>query len=60
LMGRLCKGYILQDNENYIFVPLYKKVETSNHTKTIGFVYTQNEQYIEIVYNNIEGTEKIL
>ncbi|MFY4783068.1 McrB family protein [Aliarcobacter butzleri] len=59
LMCRLCKGYIFQGNENYIFVPLYKKVDTSNHTKTIGFVYTQNEQYIEIVFNNIEGNEKI-
>ncbi|MFW2605278.1 McrB family protein [Aliarcobacter butzleri] len=58
LMCRLCKGYIFQGNENYIFVPLYKKVDTSNHTKTIGFVYTQNEQYIEIVFNNIEGNEK--
>ncbi|WP_306458723.1 McrB family protein [Aliarcobacter vitoriensis] len=55
---RLCKGYTFQGNENYIFVPLYKKVDTNNHTQTIGFVYTENKQYIEIVFNNIQGNEK--
>ena len=53
--GRLDKGYLFQGNENYIFVPLYRIGDSYNKTKTIGFVFTETRQYIEIVFNKIEG-----
>ena len=51
---KINKGYWFQGNENYIFVPLYKVGDDNNMTKTIGFVYTENSQYIEIVFKNIK------
>ena len=53
--GKLEKGYYFQGNDNYIFVPLYKVGSDENMTKTIGFVYTENSQYIEIVYKKIKN-----
>ena len=53
--NRLDKGYLFQGNQDYIFVPLYRIGDAYNKTKTIGFVYTEKKQYIEIVFNKIQG-----
>jgi len=53
--NRLDKGYLFQGNKDYIFVPLYRIGDAYNKTKTIGFVYTEKKQYIEIVFNKIQG-----
>ncbi len=51
---RLCRGYWFQGANNYIFTALYKRGCKHNKTKTIGFVFTENRQYIEIVFQNVE------
>lgn len=53
--NRLDNGYWFQGNEHYIFVPLYKRGSDTNKTKTIGFVYTQSSQYIEIVFHGVSN-----
>ncbi len=53
--NRLDKGFWFQGGDDYIFVPLYKRGCKHNKTKTIGFVYTENTQYIEIVFKRVEN-----
>lgn len=53
--NRIEQGYWFLGNETYIFVPLYKVGDDDNKTKTIGFVYTEDSQYIEIVFRSIRG-----
>jgi 5-methylcytosine-specific restriction protein B len=58
--NRLSEGFWFLGTESYIFVPLYK-VGSINMTKTIGFVYTENKQSIEIVFRgmpNMSSNEK--
>jgi 5-methylcytosine-specific restriction protein B len=52
---RLCKGYWFQGSSDYIFVALYKRGCKDNKTKTIGFVFTGDRQYIEIVFKRVDG-----
>lgn len=54
LSCRLCKGFWFQGAEKYIFVALYKRGCKHNKTKTIGFVFQQEKQYIEIVFKKLD------
>ncbi len=55
LKCRLCKGYWFQGAEDYIFVALYHRGCKDNKTKTIGFEFRGDVQYIEIVYKKVQG-----
>ena len=55
IKNKLDNGYWFQGAEHYIFVPLYKRGCRHNKTKTIGYVYTENSQYIEVVFKSVEG-----
>lgn len=54
--ARLSQGYWFQGTEKYIFIPFYKKGDSKNKTKTIGFVIALDKEgdpakiYLEIVY----------
>ena len=55
LKCRLCNGSWFQGAKNYIFVALYKRGCKDNKTKTIGFVFTEDNQYIEIVFKRVDA-----
>ena len=55
--NKLDRGYWFQGSENYIFVPLFKRGCSDNKTKTIGFVYEEDRQSIEIVYKRVIGID---
>jgi len=56
--SRLSRGYWFQGNDGYMFLPFYKKGDSKNKTKTIGFVIILNEagdsgtQYLELAYQS--------
>ena len=55
--GRLERGYWFIGSD-YIFAGLYKRGCADNKTQTIGFVVTDEQQYIEIAYRNIDGFDE--
>ena len=52
---RLTQGYWFLGNSNYMFVPLFKRGDDANKTKTIGLVYKVDESYIEIPIEMFRG-----
>lgn len=54
LSCRLCKGFWFQGTEKYIFIALYKRGCNHNKTKTIGFVFQEGIQYVEIVFKKVD------
>ena len=52
---RLCQGYWFHGDNKYISVGLYKRGCSDNKTRTIAYVYKENDSYIEIVYKKVEG-----
>uniref|UniRef100_UPI004047C6DB McrB family protein n=1 Tax=Aliarcobacter sp. TaxID=2321116 RepID=UPI004047C6DB len=52
---RLCQGYWFHGDDKYISVGLYKRGCSDNKTRTIAYVYKENDSYIEIVYKKVDG-----
>jgi len=51
---RLERGFWFTGNENYIFVPLFKRSDYDNKTRTIGFVYEEDKSFIEVTFKRIK------
>ena len=54
---RLTHGYWFLGNDDYIFIPLFKRADDDNKTKTIGLVYRHEDSYIEITYKRVQGID---
>jgi len=52
--GRLSSGQWFQGSD-YVFVSPYKKGDSNNKTKSIGFVITEKQFYIEVVFCDVDN-----
>ena len=52
--NRLDLGFWFLGNEDYMFIPLFKRGDDANMTKTIGLVYHDDKSYIEITFRNVK------
>ena len=55
--NRLDLGYWFLGNDDYMFIPLFKRGDDANMTKTIGLVYHDDKSYIEITYRNVKDID---
>jgi len=54
---RLSEGYWFLGNEMYMSIPLFKRADDANKTKTIGLVYQSSDSYIELTFRDVRDID---